>query len=349
MAKIQASPALHLPMNRVIACCLLTGILWTSQAADRGPLTPANSPAGELRTTLSQAPTGPAIISIPIAKTKPAPNVNGTPWAGDAGTSEAVASSAPEREPRNLNGYVLRAIEAVPPGGGYAVTEAAMANLRRSIRIEDNGSLSLTAAAARPSFCSSATYLVFLKVIEQMETRGQLKLSTATKKKLLVESQPDGVGVWGRWNANGPGTARLFYELKLGRNFTELSEAQPGDFLKIWWTDAVGAREKGHSVIFLGTRKDEGGGPSLLYWSSNIPMGFGQKAVQISRIKHMVFSRFERPGALYDVDRLPARDAYLASMLSANESFTNLLAKIGATSAAASQAGRTPHEAGANR
>jgi hypothetical protein len=66
---------------------------------------------------------------------------------------------------------------------------------------------------------------------------------------------PDGESLWGRWNANGPGTARLFYELGLGRNFTSFSAARPGDFLKIFWTDAVGKNENGHSVIFLGLER----------------------------------------------------------------------------------------------
>jgi hypothetical protein len=334
-------------MNRVIALCFLIGILWTGGAAEPGA-PPANSANGGSSTTPSQALTVPVIISTPIAKTKPIPKLSGTPWTGED-VGAAVASPTPERESHTLNKYVLRAIEAVPSGGGYAVTKTAMANLCRSMRIEDNGSLALTPAMARPSFCSSATYLVFLQAIEEMETRRHLKLSAATKKKLLVQNQSDGVGVWGRWNANGPGTARLFYELKLGRNFTELSEAQPGDFLKIWWTDAVGAKEKGHSVIFLGTSRDGQGGLSVIYWSSNIPMGFGEKATPISKIKHMVFSRLEHPERLNDVGRVPAKDVYLASMLTANESFANLLAKIGAVSAAASRAELTPEEAGARR
>jgi hypothetical protein len=305
-------------MNRVIALCFLIGSLWTASAVEPAA-PPANSPPnGASSTTPSQALTVTATISSPITK------------------------------PDTPNKYILRAIEAVPSGGGYAVTKTAMANLRRSMRIDDNGSLALTPAIARPSFCSSATYLIFLSVIEEMEARGHLKLSTATKKKLLVENQADGVGVWGRWNANGPGTARLFYELKLGRNFVELSRAQPGDFLKIWWTDAVGATEKGHSVIFLGTRKDESGALSVLYWSSNIPLGFGQKAVAMSKIKHMVFSRFEHPEALNDVDRVSPKDGYLTSMLTANESFTNVPGRVGASSAAASRAKPKPGEA-ANR
>jgi hypothetical protein len=34
---------------------------------------------------------------------------------------------------------------------------------------------------------------------------------------IISSSQRDGAGIWGRWNANGPGTARLFYELGLGQ------------------------------------------------------------------------------------------------------------------------------------
>ena len=49
----------------------------------------------------------------------------------------------------------------------------------------------------------------------------------ATLTSLLIAHQRDGQGVWGRWNANGPGTARLFTELRLGRNFTDFAEARP--------------------------------------------------------------------------------------------------------------------------
>ncbi len=332
-------------MNRAIALCLLIGILWTGAAAEPG-VPPSNYGS---TSAPPQALTVPVIVFTSVANTKPMPKPGSAPGAGEGvGTVQTVVSTSPEREPHTFNSYVLRAIEAVPSGGGYAVTKTAMANLCQSMRIEDNESLVLTPAMARPSFCSSATYLIFLHAIEEMETEGHLKLSAVTKRRLLVNNQRDGVGVWGRWNANGPGTARLFYELKLGRNFTELSEAQPGDFVKVWWTDAIGAKEKGHSVIFLGTSRDEQGALSIIYWSSNIPMGFGEKTAPISKIKHMVFSRFEHPERLNDVGQAPAKDAYLASMLTANESFTNLLAKVGVLSPA-SRAELVPEEAGARR
>ena len=77
------------------------------------------------------------------------------------------------------------------------------------------------------SFCSGATYLVFIKAIEELRDRGQLQLDFATLNQLIIRDQHDGEGVWGRWNANGPGTARLFYELGLGRNFADFAQASP--------------------------------------------------------------------------------------------------------------------------
>lgn len=91
---------------------------------------------------------------------------------------------------------------------------------------------------AKPNFCSEATYLIFLAVLNQLNHEDRLSLLPAVVQALLVKDQEDGSGVWGRWNANGPGTARLFHGLGLGRNFTSFEEGQPGDFLK----DAAAAK-----------------------------------------------------------------------------------------------------------
>ena len=99
-----------------------------------------------------------------------------------------------------------------------------------------------------------------------------------TRAALLVRGQRDGEGVWGRWNANGPGTARLFHELDLGRNFTDYALARPGDFMKIFWTSEVGRAERGHSVVYIG-RELVGGTERVRFWSSNKPAGYGEKSV----------------------------------------------------------------------
>ena len=148
-----------------------------------------------------------------------------------------------------------------------------------------------------------------------------------------IRGQPDGVGVWGRWNANGPGTACLFKELGLGRNFTSFEEAQPGDFMKIFWSGAVGAREHGHSVIYLG-RLQRNGQEMIRFWSSNQPNGYGEKIVPRSRIANAIFSRLEVPSNSVRAVTLPERNRYLASLLSRNSSFAEALAESGAVGGA---------------
>ncbi len=65
-----------------------------------------------------------------------------------------------------------------------------------------------------------------------------------------------------------PGPPGFFHEADLGRNFTSFDEARPGDFMKVWWNDEIGARESGHSVVYLGTAMHPDG-EYVAYWSSN--------------------------------------------------------------------------------
>lgn len=217
------------------------------------------------------------------------------------------------------NAAVLAAIRTMPTGGGYAVTSEAGARLRASTQIA-GGTLRVNAATARPSYCSGATYLVLLKVLARAQADGAVRLDEAAVAALPPAMQRDGAGVWGRWNANGPGAARLFHELGAGRSFTDWSAARPGDFLKIFWRDAVGARERGHLVVYLG-RETRDGQEFVRFWSSNKPDGYGEKSVPRSRIARALFTRLDRPQAFAAAATLPARDAYLAGLLERESSF----------------------------
>ena len=106
----------------------------------------------------------------------------------------------------------------MPKGGRYSVSHFAKIRLQSSAHFESGKFFIIPAG---PSFCSGATYLVFIRTIEALRERGQLSLDYATLERLVIRDQHDGEGVWGRWNANGPGTARLFHELRLGRNFDQ--------------------------------------------------------------------------------------------------------------------------------
>jgi hypothetical protein len=228
----------------------------------------------------------------------------------------------------DFNTIVLEQVRSMPVGGGYAITSDAHTALNFAVTMTPEG-VKIKADAAMPSYCSGATYLVFLKSLAAAQKRGTLNISEDCWKKLLPSRDPDGVGIWGRWNANGPGTARLFHELRLGRNFTSFEEALPGDFLKIFWTDAVGKKERGHSVVFLGLEKKDGV-EHVKFWSSNKPGGYGEKSVPRSKVARTLFSRIENPENTSLVLKIPNRDSYLASLLTTESSFSEALQKTGA-------------------
>jgi hypothetical protein len=116
--------------------------------------------------------------------------------------------------------------------------------------------------------------------------------------------------------------------LGLGRNFTDFAQAQPGDFMKIFWNDEVGKLEHGHSVIYLGMEKQDGV-DYVRFWSSNVPAGYGEKSVPRSKIVRAIFSRLETPANLERIEQAPDIDAYLSSLLTRRSSFEEAREKCG--------------------
>jgi hypothetical protein len=225
----------------------------------------------------------------------------------------------------DYNDLVLEQIREMPKGGRYSVSHFAKIRLQSSAHFESGKFFIIPSG---PSFCSGATYLVFIRTIEALRERGQLRLDYGALERLIIRDQHDGEGVWGRWNANGPGTARLFHELRLGRNFDNIDQAKPGDFMKIFWSRAVGRNEHGHSVIFLGM-ENRPDGQYVRYWSSNVPSGYGEKSVPRSKIAYALFSRLETPSNLARVTNAPLVDTYLASLLRSRSSISEAGAKCG--------------------
>jgi hypothetical protein len=226
-----------------------------------------------------------------------------------------------------LNNLILEEIGKMPSGGEYSVSHFAKIKLESAAHFE-SGKFFVIPTAPYPSFCSGATYIVFIKAIEALRDSGQLKLDFATLNQLVIRNQQDGEGIWGRWNANGPGTARLFHELGLGHNFTDFAQAEPGDFMKIFWNNNVGRSERGHSVIFLGTTSHPDG-DYVRFWSSNIPHGYGEKEVPRSKIAYAIFSRLETPANLTRIHDVPVVDAYLASLLRKKSNFAEATKNCG--------------------
>jgi hypothetical protein len=229
--------------------------------------------------------------------------------------------------PGKYNSVILDQIRAMPAGGRYSASRTATIRLQSAAHFE-SGIFSVVPDAASPSYCSGATYLVFIKTIEALRARGALSLNHATLESLLIRNQRDGEGIWGRWNANGPGTARLFHEMDLGENFDDFAQAQPGDFMKIFWSPEVGRSEHGHSVIYIGTEK-KAGLDYVRFWSSNIPSGYGEKSVPRTKIVHAIFSRLDEPANLSRGLTAPPVDKYLAGLLNSRSSYEEAKAKCG--------------------
>ena len=245
----------------------------------------------------------------------------------------------------NYNQIMLEVLREMPSDGGYDTSPSTLKKLEGALTFNNDQqkeSLRIHMENASPSFCSGATYLVMIKLLTRLQNEKQIQLSSEVLKELLIHGQGDGVGIWGRWNANGPGTARLFFELGLGRNFSmnKIAEAQPGDFLKIFWTEEIGAQERGHSVVFTGLRK-EGEQQLLCFWSSNKPTnkktsgGMGEKCVDLKTIRHAIFSRLEKPERFIHAPRLLGMnsssytDEYLKSMLVKKTTFDEVCRKVG--------------------
>jgi hypothetical protein len=229
--------------------------------------------------------------------------------------------------PGRFNDLILEQVRQMPQGGSYSASSFATIRLQSAAHFE-SGKFFILPDAASPSYCSGATYLVFMKTIEALRARGSLDLDYATLESLMIRHQRDGEGIWGRWNANGPGTARLFHELSLGHNFDDFARAQPGDFMKIFWSPEVGRAEHGHSVIYLGMEK-KAGLDYVRFWSSNIPSGYGEKSVPRSKIVRAIFSRLEALENLSRAAKIPAVDSYLARLLSARSSYEEAKTKCG--------------------
>jgi hypothetical protein len=229
-----------------------------------------------------------------------------------------------------INKLIVKMIERMPTGGEYRASRESTEKLATAIRAKGTA-LDIDCQLAKPSFCSSATYLLFLSVLEQLNKNKQFIFKQGVPEMLLVTGQQDGVGVWGRWNANGPGTARLFEELQLGNNFTSIDQAEAGDFLKIFWNDQIGLKEVGHSVVYLG----RGINGSVKYWSSNEKGGYGRAEVPQSKIKRTLFSHLSDPARINQIRYAPTTEKYLASMLIRSSTPQEMYEMVGVRESAA--------------
>jgi hypothetical protein len=147
----------------------------------------------------------------------------------------------------DFNVLIVEQIKKMPKGGNYAgyrkdLPEAdrfrdlyrTVADLGEAIAVNSSGGLAVIPARAESySFCSSATYLLFCNVIAGLQRTGLVQTDATLSRELadigdkvdVVHGKRDGIGLFGHWNADGPGTAVLFERLDLGINFTDFRQS----------------------------------------------------------------------------------------------------------------------------
>lgn len=225
---------------------------------------------------------------------------------------------------------VLAAIDSFPERGGYYTGGRPNELFAKTTWRGLHDAYRMTAAdecpqfdpqQAQPSFCSSATYGVLIKALLIWDTRHIIKREAWVNMKPRVGiaddlnpeglGQDDGVGFWGRANANGPGLGVLVRELGAGYSFTAFRGAKsernretpnerylsddewcaldvwqravPGDLMKIFWNRNESRGSDSGAIVGCNDDRDadqEAGhsvifmgceGDTVTYWSSNGP------------------------------------------------------------------------------
>ena len=251
---------------------------------------------------------------------------------------------------------VISEIAEVEPYGGYSTKgttalfkQTAWKGLHKAFRMR-GGKPVIDLGKARPSFCSGAVYLLLTRSVLTWDTyvNGGGKISSDawiamkpyTMKGLDYPPQDDGVGLWGCANANGPGLAVALKKIGAAVNtvidlrsayasdeeyWSVWDSAEPGDFLKIFRTEAIGRSEKGHMVVYLGSQYAVRGGRRddlIWYWSSNgsgesTAKGYYITSCYASEITRGVITKVADPAAFanaYTVEPTD-EDKWLASLL----------------------------------
>lgn len=225
-------------------------------------------------------------------------------------------SSTKAKSQISWNDAVAQAMSLFEDGGGYytgtghptGFTQNTWEGMDRAFQMGPNDvKPTIDVSLARPSFCSSAIYMLLLKSLSIWDnSRNTISknawvnlkpytLAATDQLGNVIPREDDGYGCWGRANANGPGLGVLVNELGAGDNYyignkTEYSsldkyyaawdQAKPGDFLKIFWNSGIGCDnndpsgdESGHMVMFLGKYKhynaDGTRDDIITWWSSN--------------------------------------------------------------------------------
>ncbi len=223
----------------------------------------------------------------------------------------------------DYNKMILDIIKDMPKGGGYTLSDGELKLPTITSNAVGDGKWEMHVFEGHPSHCTSATYTIFAQLAATMQNGGQINLTPAELESLAIQHtmpdgkrRVDGQGPFQIFNSNGAGAAALIKHTGTGISFRDdkFVYARPGDFLKLFWNENVGASERGHQVVFLDHRtvagremvcfwgsqrqrhdKQREGGSGPLYFpmvdGDEVVDGYGKVCRPRTDIKAMVFSR----------------------------------------------------------
>ncbi len=205
------------------------------------------------------------------------------------------------------NKFILEGIDKVqktaPEGGGYFIgikADPPESPLGYKLKLFGRTLLDLE---RKTSYCSGSTYGAFIEALNMIFPGGAERLSDDRYESLRMQEpdggrRNDGVKFWGKWNDDGFGTQFALVQYSGMGEEIKPSSARPGDFVNISWKNGGG-----HSVVFLGWRRDEENQDHIVYWSSQKGTdGYGDQVVSLERIKEVKFVRLTNPEKLFSFD-----------------------------------------------
>lgn len=219
------------------------------------------------------------------------------------------ASSIPQAKD-TANKLIMEAAREMQKGTGYMKPGKnqdipILENLEKSVAIKNNKLF--VQNKMEEVACSPSVYLAFVMMLQKAQERNLLNLSKESMAAYLPKKkseQPDGYGVFGRFNADGAGGAAFYNEVGAGFSTHNPLLAQQGDMAQIDWKNG-----HGHLVLVDSIRQCKKcekcpSVQSVCYWSANISNdteymgdgmpkkngGWGMKCLPTSNIAHITVS-----------------------------------------------------------
>ncbi|MGZ6142071.1 MAG: hypothetical protein ACXWLM_01975, partial [Myxococcales bacterium] len=257
------------------------GVKWQVTLPDGSTKTGTTGDDGKISITGLSASGSYKLLLPDIDKTAPAGGGGSTPAGGDGGTAPASGDGSAQPAPAGaqqpadqttpqaspddaveLNPWVLKVIQQLGTGGGYAWPHAEEGTCGVTEDLMYQGTCIAKAASTRETYCCGITYEVMVKAYQlYCQEKGiPFKIGNLSVRDMLnVRSD------WFIASSGLKGPVDGLVPRGLGQEITDPSQAKPGDFVQLW---RGAPPSSGHSVIFMGLQ-----GGKLHYWSTQNSTG----------------------------------------------------------------------------